>query len=63
MSLIALCAVVCPGETTHLELDPISMLSEIATFTPYSDFNQSPRNMYQVGDGRVSLLSCFQPGN
>ena len=34
-------------ETTHLELKQTSMLSAVASLTPYSDFNQSPRNMYQ----------------
>ena len=34
--------------TSHLELDSTNMLSIIASFTPFSDFNQSPRNMYQV---------------
>lgn len=38
------------GVSTHLELDPTSILSVIANLTPFSDFNQSPRNMYQVGD-------------
>ena len=33
--------------TTHMELDEKAMLSAIAQLTPYSDFNQSPRNMYQ----------------
>lgn len=36
------------GVSTHVELDPTSMLSVIANMTPFSDFNQSPRNMYQV---------------
>ena len=36
------------GVSTHVELDPTSMLSVIANLTPFSDFNQSPRNMYQV---------------
>lgn len=36
------------GVSTHVELDPTSMLSVVANMTPYSDFNQSPRNMYQV---------------
>lgn len=35
--------------STHVELDPTSVLSVIANLTPFSDFNQSPRNMYQVG--------------
>ena len=33
--------------TSHMELDKGAMLSAIAQLTPYSDFNQSPRNMYQ----------------
>ena len=36
------------GITTHQELDPTNMLSLIANMTPFSDQNQSPRNMYQV---------------
>ena len=33
--------------TTHCEYSPTAMLSIIASLTPFSDFNQSPRNMYQ----------------
>ena len=36
------------GVSTHVELDPTSVLSVVANMTPFSDFNQSPRNMYQV---------------
>ncbi|KAL6767395.1 hypothetical protein ACKKBF_B35095 [Auxenochlorella protothecoides x Auxenochlorella symbiontica] len=32
---------------THTEFSPYAMLSVVASLTPYSDFNQSPRNMYQ----------------
>ncbi|PSC76790.1 DNA-directed RNA polymerase I subunit 2 isoform X1 [Micractinium conductrix] len=32
---------------THAEFHTSSMLSVVASLTPYSDFNQSPRNMYQ----------------
>ncbi len=35
------------GVTTHQELFPHSMLSVVAEFIPFSDHNQSPRNMYQ----------------
>ena len=38
------------GISTHVELDPTSVLSVIANMTPFSDFNQSPRNMYQVSE-------------
>jgi DNA-directed RNA polymerase I subunit RPA2 len=34
-------------ETTHQEIDPIKILSLIASLTPFCDYNQSPRNMYQ----------------
>ncbi|XP_020616310.1 DNA-directed RNA polymerase I subunit RPA2-like isoform X2 [Orbicella faveolata] len=43
------------GETTHLELKQTSMLSAIASLTPYSDFNQSPRNMYQCQMGKQTM--------
>ncbi|KAF3775643.1 hypothetical protein EJ110_NYTH49966 [Nymphaea thermarum] len=33
--------------TTHEEVHPTSMLSVVANLTPWSDHNQSPRNMYQ----------------
>jgi len=34
-------------DSTHQELDPINMLSVIASTIPFADYNQSPRNMYQ----------------
>lgn len=33
--------------TQYIEISPNSMLSVIARLTPFCDFNQSPRNMYQ----------------
>ena len=38
---------VIPGLTTHMEVKPTNVLSILANMTPFSDFNQSPRNMYQ----------------
>ncbi|KAE8219581.1 hypothetical protein CF319_g6747 [Tilletia indica] len=35
------------GVSSHVELSPTNMLSVIANLTPFSDFNQSPRLMYQ----------------
>lgn len=32
---------------THMEISPVAMLSVVAGLTPWSDHNQSPRNMYQ----------------
>lgn len=43
---------VTPEEITnnvhsHVEFSPTNILSILANLTPFSDFNQSPRNMYQ----------------
>lgn len=43
-----------PGVTTHQELFLHSMLSVVANFIPYSDHNQSPRNMYQCQMGKAA---------
>lgn len=42
-------------ETTHIEIDPTHMLSVLANLTPFSDFNQSPRNMYQCQMGKQTM--------
>jgi DNA-directed RNA polymerase I subunit RPA2 len=47
-----------PDYVTHKEADPTNMLSLIASLTPFSDYNQSPRNMYQCQMGKV-LFCCF----
>ncbi|KAJ3191382.1 hypothetical protein HK101_007823 [Irineochytrium annulatum] len=46
---------VVPGSTTHMETHPTSMLSVVASLTPFSDFNQSPRNMYQCQMGKQAM--------
>jgi DNA-directed RNA polymerase I subunit RPA2 len=46
---------IVPGKTTHQEFTPTNMLSVIANLTPFSDFNQSPRNMYQCQMGKQSM--------
>lgn len=43
------------GVTTHQELDATNMLSLIASLTPFSDYNQSPRNMYQCQMGKQTM--------
>jgi DNA-directed RNA polymerase I subunit RPA2 len=43
------------GESTHVEFDPTNILSILANMTPFSDFNQSPRNMYQCQMGKQSM--------
>eukprot|EP00948_MAST-09A_sp_MAST-9A-sp1_P003552 g3552.t1 len=46
---------VVPKLTTHAEISPMNMLSIIASLTPFSDFNQSPRNMYQCQMGKQTM--------
>lgn len=43
------------GFTTHQEFAPTNILSVIANLTPFSEFNQSPRNMYQCQMGKQSM--------
>lgn len=43
------------GESSHIEYDPTNILSIVANQTPFSDFNQSPRNMYQCQMGKQAM--------
>jgi len=43
------------GVSTHVELSQISLLSVVASLTPFCDFNQSPRNMYQCQMGKQTM--------
>ncbi|KAL4402349.1 ribonucleoside binding protein [Malassezia pachydermatis] len=43
------------GVSTHVEVAPTNVLSVIANLTPFSDFNQSPRNMYQCQMGKQTM--------
>jgi len=52
---IAVCSNEANEKTTHLELKPTSMLSALASLTPFSDYNQSPRNMYQCQMGKQTM--------
>ena len=44
-----------PGETSHCETDPTQIFSLVASLTPFCDFNQSPRNMYQCQMGKQTM--------
>ena len=44
-----------PRDSTHIEIAPTNILSIVANQTPFSDFNQSPRNMYQCQMGKQSM--------
>jgi DNA-directed RNA polymerase I subunit RPA2 len=43
------------GESTHVEFAPTNILSILANMTPFSDHNQSPRNMYQCQMAKQSM--------
>ncbi|QBM86798.1 DNA-directed RNA polymerase I subunit RPA2 [Metschnikowia aff. pulcherrima] len=43
------------GVHTHVEWAPTNILSILANLTPFSDFNQSPRNMYQCQMGKQTM--------
>ncbi|MBD53358.1 MAG: hypothetical protein CL450_08760 [Acidimicrobiaceae bacterium] len=48
------------GKYSHLELDPTSILGLLASIVPYSDLNQSPRNMYFTSMVKAALtLPCL----
>ncbi|KAJ2826513.1 hypothetical protein GGI24_002894, partial [Coemansia furcata] len=55
MDIACLDADVRPGITTHQEVLPTHILSAVANFTPFCDFNQSPRNMYQCQMGKQTM--------
>ena len=40
---------------THSETSPTALFSLVASITPFCDFNQSPRNMYQCQMGKQTM--------
>ena len=47
--------VTADSQFSHLEHAPTHMLSVLANLTPFSDYNQSPRNMYQCQMGKQTM--------
>ena len=47
------------GLTTHQEIAPTFIFSVLASLTPFSDHNQSPRNMYQCQMGKQSMATPY----
>lgn len=55
MSIACVESEIASGDSTHVEFDPTNILSILANMTPFSDFNQSPRNMYQCQMGKQTM--------
>ena len=48
VSLLALYEEHCTRQTTHLEIEPFTIMGVVSGLIPYPHHNQSPRNTYQV---------------
>lgn len=70
-TLLGRCCWMLTFVTLHVcvaEFGTGAMLSVVASLTPYSDFNQSPRNMYQCQMAKQTMGTpmqalCHRPDN
>jgi DNA-directed RNA polymerase III subunit RPC2 len=51
-TLIAMNEAACTPETTHMEIEPFTILGVVAGLIPFPHHNQSPRNTYQCAMGK-----------
>lgn len=51
-TLIAMNEAACEATTTHMEIEPFTILGVVAGLIPFPHHNQSPRNTYQCAMGK-----------
>lgn len=61
-ALVALYESKCNRDTTHLEIEPFTVLGVVAGLIPYPHHNQSPRNTYQCAMGKQVLFYALLSG-
>lgn len=51
-TLVAMNEAACEADTTHMEIEPFTILGVVAGLIPFPHHNQSPRNTYQCAMGK-----------